>query len=43
MGLVQVGAVVPGMMRVVVNQSHFLENKQQQVDSVEQFIHSPQE
>lgn len=31
MGLGQVGAVVPGMMRVVVNQSHLLEHKQQVV------------
>lgn len=28
MGLGQVGVVVPGMMSVVVNQSHFLERKQ---------------
>lgn len=38
MRLGQVGAVVPGMMRVVVNQPHFLEYKQQQVVSVKQDI-----
>lgn len=33
MWLCQVGAVVPGMVSVVVNQSHFLENKQNAVST----------
>lgn len=40
MGLGQVGAVVPGMMRVVVNQSHFLEYKEQDVSVEQHTLHS---
>lgn len=48
MRLCQVGAVVPGMMGVVVNQSHFLENKQnavsmgQNILSAEEMVQIPQ-
>ncbi len=38
MWLGQMGAVVSGMMRVVVNQPHFLEHKQKQVVSTTQDI-----